>query len=66
MGKRRQLCTSFFLRAKNRMFSICGRGGSCVLLEEFLLTGRAGSGDRLSELGLSPEWALPSVSKNVL
>jgi hypothetical protein len=31
--KRMQLFTSFFLRAKNRMFSIHGRGRSCVLPE---------------------------------
>lgn len=61
--KRMQLCTSFFLRAKTRMFSIYGRGRSYVLPEEFLLTGWAGSGDKLPSLGLAPEWVLPRVGE---
>lgn len=53
--KRMQLFTTFFLRAKNRMFSICGRGRNSVQPEGFLLTGWARWGDKLSEVG---NWVL--------
>ena len=58
--KRMQLFTGFFLRAKTRM-----RGRTYVLPEEFLLAGCAGSGDKLPQLSLAPEWALPRGGKNI-
>lgn len=61
--KRMQLFTSFFLRAKNRMFSICGRGRSYVLPEEFLLTGWAGSGDKLPWLAWHQSGPCPEAGK---
>lgn len=60
-----QLFTGFFLRAKTRMFGIRGRGRTYVLPEEFLLAGWAGSGDKLPQLSLVPEWALPRGGKNI-
>lgn len=64
-GEENAVIYRFLPKGKNQNVQHSWEGRTYVLPEEFLLAGWAGSGDKLPQLSLVPEWALPRGGKNI-